>query len=255
MNALQPEFAAALRDAAHAVPHALAQAHTADTRRRFAIHRNTFVVTLIDVLCESFPISLQLVGEDFFRDLARQRIEDDPPRSPVLSEFIASFPGYVAMQPAAGVPCLLDVVRIEAARVVSYNATDDIPIDTEALTSLLEAPECLPQTRVRLHAAANWLRCTQAGGSAWLAHQQADIDAALATVHADRPEDVLVHRSAFTVEVRVLPPGGAECLDALHAGANLGDAFARAIDSDVEADPAALFSMLIHHQLIAALLH
>lgn len=255
MNALQPEFARALRNAERAVPHGLAQAHTAETRRRFATHRNTFVVTLIDALCESYPVCVQLTGEAYFRELARQRIDDDPPRSPVLAEFITAFPDYLATQPAAQLPCMLDVARIEAARIVAFNAADDLPLATGALAALLDAPERLPQTRMRLHGAATWLRCAQAGGSAWLAHQQVDVDAALAAVDADRCEDVLVHRSAFAVEVRVLPPGGAACLDALRDGRSLGDAFAHALQADDEAEATNLFELLIHHQLIAALLN
>lgn len=223
---------------------------------RLSVHRNTFLVTLIDMLAESFPVTQALTGSEFFREMARQRVLADPPRSPVLTDYAISFPRYVAdYPPAAEIPFLASVARLESLRIQAYHAADATPVGRSEFQPFVSDPDRLASTRVVLHPAARWLRSRHAVLSLWAAHQDVrDLHAIdLGAIDPNRSEDVLVTRPTLSVTVSLLPPGGLAFLDALSEQCSLGAALAEALRDDSHTDPAALFTLLIQHGLVVAL--
>lgn len=250
--ALQHEFVDALLLPSRPVPSGMRTGGQPDLQRRFAVHRNNVVVSLIAALAETFPVCQALVGEDFFRAMARERVLADPPRSPVLIGYAQGFADFVAgFAPAASVPYLADVARIEALRVRAYHAADAAPVPEARFHELVAAPEALAAARMTLHPACHWLRSDYAAHSIWLAHQgledpsAADLDG----IDVDRAEDVLVARPAFDVVVAALPRGAIAFLDALRGGQPLASAFTAAQAAVDGIDRSALFSLLIQHRL------
>src|SRR5947207_852911 len=67
--------------------------------------------------------------------------------------------------PAADVPSLADVARIEAARTRAYHAADAVPIEPARLQSI--APEALARMRVRLHPSAEIVRSAHPAVTIW----------------------------------------------------------------------------------------
>nr|WP_298130085.1 DNA-binding domain-containing protein [uncultured Pseudoxanthomonas sp.] len=249
---LHGAFATALRHAEIALPASVADERAA---RRLAIHRNTFVVSLVDSLAASFPVTHALVGETFFRAMARERVLADPPRSPVLTDYALDFPDFIAaFAPAAAVAGLADVARIEALRIRAYHATDAVPLADTAYHALLQAPTRLPGTRVMLHPACAWFRASHAALSVWQAHQGlTDLaDAHLDGIDTRVSDDVLIARPVFDVRVAALPAGALAWLDALAAGRTLGEAFALAHAAAAHTDDGALFALLLAHGLAIA---
>lgn len=248
----QHEFADALLLPLRPVPTGIRTAGHADLERRFAVHRNNVVVSLVDALAETFPVCQALVGEGFFRGMARERVLADPPRSPVLTDYAQGFPDFVAgFIPAASVPYLADVARIEAMRVRAYHAADALPVSESVYRQLVAAPEALAAARVTLHPACHWLRSDYAVHSIWLAHQELEdlSSARLDGIDVDQAEDVLVVRPAFEVAVTPLPFGAIEFLDALRGGQTVATAFAAAQAAVDVVDCGALFVLLIQHGL------
>ena len=248
----QHEFAAALLVPAMSVPAGLRGGGRQDHERRFAVHRNNVVVSLVDALAETFPVCQALVGEGFFRAMARERVLADPPRSPVLIDYAEGFADFVAgFAPAASVPYLADVARIEALRVRAYHAADAPPVAQAVYRELIAAPEALAAARLTLHPACHWLRSDYAAHSIWLAHQEledpssADLDG----IDVDQAEDVLVVRPAFDVVVTALPRGAIEFLEALRGGHALATAFIAAQAAVDDIDSGALFALLLQHGL------
>ncbi|MEZ0472421.1 putative DNA-binding domain-containing protein [Luteimonas salinilitoris] len=253
-TASQQDFAAALRVPTRRAPTGLKAAGRADAERRFAVHRNNFVVTLIDALAEAFPVTQALVGVEFFRAMARECVLTPPPRTPVLTDYAIDFPRFVAgFLPAAEIPYLADVATIEALRIHAYHAADATPIPEAAYRELFAAPERLASARVMLHPACRWLASRHAAYSIWRAHQGLhDLsDADLAGIDVEQAEDVLVARPSFEVVVTDLPPGAIAFLDALRNGEPLGAAFDRVNTTCVHVDASALFAVLIRHGLEA----
>ena len=248
--AYQHEFAAALRDPARPALGSLRGATLPDHARRFAVHRNNFVASLVDALAASFPVTQALVGEDFFREMARERVFQQLPRSPVLIDYADGFADFIDdFGPAATVPYLADVARIEALRVRAYHAADVRPLPEMAYRELAASPQALANTRLSIHPSCHWMRSRHAAHSIWRAHQGPDPARALGAVDIDRAEDLLVTRAAFDVAVVALPRGAFEFLEAVRAGLALAAAFHAADAAAAGVDCGELFSLLIRHGL------
>lgn len=255
----QQAFAAALLDPARDVPAGLRVGAGIDPRQRFAVHRNNAIAALVDALAAAFPVTQALVGKDFFRAMACERVRVDPPCSPILVEYGDGFARFIAdFTPAESVPYLADISRLEQLRVQAYHAADAVPVDVAAYHALVATPMRLAATRVRLHPACRWLRSEYAVRSIWNAHQDIDAsrDVDLGTIAIDAPEDTLVTRPQWDVQVTALPEGGIAWLDALRDGMTLGGAAAQAGRSDdtpLEAQLESLLTLIVRHGLAVAL--
>src|SRR5262249_24740745 len=90
----QRGFAAALLDPSLAVPPDLVGPDGQPCPKRFAVYRNNIVVGLIEALRANFPAVCRIVGEEFFRVMARAHITSEPPHSPILLAYDAGFPKF-----------------------------------------------------------------------------------------------------------------------------------------------------------------
>lgn len=224
---LQAEFATALLDPAQPCPPELTCWNGSDPAVRFAVYRNNVVASLVDALAETFPVVRQLVGEEFFRAMARLHVRATPPRTRILAHYGTDFPAFIAdFAPAAGLPYLADVARLEFMRVRACHAADAPVADGAALAALLGDPAQLARLRLRLHPSLALLRSPFAIVSLWAAHQGALDIAGVNPAHA---ENALVLRHGLEVEVIGLAAGEAIFVARLQEGACLGEAAGEAI--------------------------
>ena len=136
-NQREGAFAKALLDQDAGVPDALKGRDGSGPARRFAVYRNNVYASLIDALAGRFPATVKLVGDEFFRAMAREYVEKTPPRSAVLLRYGGDFPDFIgAFPPAAAVPYLADVARLEWVWHEAYHAADAEPLSQEALSAL-----------------------------------------------------------------------------------------------------------------------
>jgi hypothetical protein len=225
-DSLQARFAAALLDPERAPPPEIASWNGSDPGQRFAVYRNNVTVSLIEALGAGYPAVRAMVGEDFFAGMAREFLHQSPPRSPVLAHYgqkssgIMGFPEFIAaFEPAATLPYLADLARLEGARRTAYHARDAASLGPEAFAALDEA--ALVEAVITLHPSACVLASPYAIASLHAAHLGA---LAWEDVNPEVPEDVLVVRPAYAVDLHRLCPGGAAFLGAVQAGKPLGDA-------------------------------
>lgn len=216
----QHSFAAALLDPELPPPSALAASGAAAPAKRFSVYRNNVVVGLTEALRARFPVIEKLVDDDFFAATARVFVAAHPPRSPLLMHYGDAFADFLAaFPPAADLPYLPDVARLEAARTRAYHAADAAPLAPARLAGL--TPEVLFAARLTLHPSLQIVRSAFPIVTIWAMNSG---EAALAPVDAGIAEDALVARPRLQVLVQKLPPGGADFLAALAAGAPLGAA-------------------------------
>ena len=214
----QEQFAAAILNPEFPVPEGLLQPDGSPATRRFNVYRNNVIVSLVEAISEGFPVVRKLVGDEFFRFMARQFVVANPPDSPLLFLYGQSFPKFVAgFSAAESVPYLADVARLEWARRESFHAADALPCDAGCLAEFgadefpMLAFDLIPSTRIvesRFPVQSIW-------------------EANVGTGTTELPnsgEDVLVARPEMEIEMRRMSPGGARFINALLDGTKLGRA-------------------------------
>lgn len=248
----QSRFAAALLDPEPACPAGLTACNGSDPAQRFRVYRNNVIVSLIDALADTFAVTQELVGEEFFRAMARRYAYAHPPQSPVLAFYGADFPAFVAaFPPAAGLPYLADVARLEHLRVTAYHAADVAAVDSAALAATLADESALPSLGLGLHPSVAVLASSFAVVSLWAAHQGV-MD--LSTVTPEVAETALVLRHGLAVEVIALPRVAGTFVAALGAGAPLGEAAGQATARAADFDLVGILGLLLQKSAITALL-
>lgn len=201
--------------------------------RRFAVYRNNVAVGLIASVEMRYPVTRRLVGDDFFRGLARAYVAGNKPRSPVLIHWGADFPAFIgAFEPAREIPYLADVARLENAWVEAYHAAEATPLGLAELATV--DPERLGELRFVFHPAVRLLRLAHPAASIWAAHQGASEPR---SPDHWRPEDALIARPHADVDVRILPTGGYQFAAALLSGASLAEAAAPLAAEGVDPGP------------------
>lgn len=254
MNAakLPEHFAAALLDPALAPPAGLCSWNGSDPAQRFGVYRNNVAASLVEALADSFPVVQALVGAEFFRAMAHEFVRTSPPASPVLACYGEDIPDFVAtFTPAATVPYLGDVARLEYARVLAFHAADAAPVPAPELAALLADPHRLPGLRLQLSPSLRLLRSDWAIASLWAAHQVGaqQADDMLAKIDPAIGENVLVVRCRWEVEVRVLAAGDCRFLEELLAGRALIEA-SMAVADFPDFDLAAALALLLRAEAI-----
>ncbi len=167
---------------------------------RLDIYRDTFIGTLTTALRLSFPAVHRLVGEAFFESVARLFIEAEPPRCAYLDDFGAGFPDFLAQYaPAASLPYLAGVARLEWAVSRALHAADAEALETSSLAQVDSALHGLiafvPHPSVALVQADHPI------DAIWRAVLAQDERALAAIDIGSEPVWLLVHRGEDGVEV------------------------------------------------------
>jgi hypothetical protein len=250
-TSIQTAFARALLDPAAAMPAGIVDPEGRAAPRRFGVYRNNVSASLTEALVETYPGLVGLVGPDFFRAMARVAVVAFPPHSPVLLEwggdlacFIEGFP------PAAELPYLADVARLEWARVEAFHAADAVPIDPARFGDV-------PADRVgdlvlTLHPSVRIVASRFAILSILVATLDPEaLDAA--GVDLDAGETVLITRPDWAVDSVAVPASLAGFVAALAVGRTLGEAASEASTLDATFDLADALSILIRAGAVAGL--
>lgn len=240
-------FAEHLLAAGPGCPSGLTAWNGSDPARRFAVYRNNVMVSLIDALADTYPVTQALVGEEFFRGMAGVFARANPPRSPVMAHYGEGFVDFIEGFPAAaGLPYLADLARLELLRVEAYHAADGAPVSPEDIARLLSDPEGLAETRFELHPSLHCMDSSCAVVTLWSAHQADDIDLALAAVDTSRAESALVIRVGLDVEIHRITSGTTVFIRTLRDGLGLGASVELALMTDAGFDMTEALGLLIH---------
>lgn len=231
-SATQREFAEALLDRAKPVPPGLQSWTGAAPTKRYGVYRNNVATGLARALAARFPITEKIVGEEFFTAMARDFVLDSPPVSPVLLHYGNDFPDFVAaFPPAADLPYLADVVRLENAQVKAYHAPDIAAVDPQALTRI--TPERVNGLIFVFHPAAAVLTSFHPIVTIWAMNSGAE---SLAPIEDWRAQNALVTRPELTVLTRKIGSSSARFVLALMQGKTLGEVYELILDLDPNFD-------------------
>lgn len=247
----QTAFTHALLNPELPCPSGLTTWNGSDPTMRFAVYRNNVMVSLIDALADTYPVVQTLVGEEFFRAIAREFAQNNPPRSAVMAYYGHNFADFIAtFPPAASVPYLADVARLEMARVMAYHAADVVAIQPQVLQAALADPQQLLSLQLVLHPSVHIIQSGFAIFSVWAAHQGAQ--SALA-FDPDVAQAALVYRDGLDVGIVELAAGSGTFFSTLLIGQTLAAAIHAASSLDPEFDLTQSLTLLLRLQLITHL--
>jgi len=230
---IQKSFARALLDQPGELPDDLTSYSQPAPVERFNIYRNNVHVGLIDAICAKYPVVLKLVGEEFFRGMARCYIRSNPPASPMIINYGHTFPEFLkTFEHVQDVPYLMDVARLERLRLEAYHAADAISLNVADL--VLIDRDGIGELVFLLHPSARVMKSGFAVVSIWEANM-ADLDM-LSGDALSRSEEALIIRPRLDVEILKLPRCGSDFIEALGSGMTLEDANIHALGRDREFD-------------------
>jgi hypothetical protein len=214
----------------------------AEAETRFAVYRNNVLYSLTRALRTRFSTIEQLVGAEFFAAMARVFIENNPPKTPILHDYGAGFPGFLRrFPPVRHLPYLPDVARIERLRGLAYHAADATGLTPEGLAEAARRNAALA-----LHPSAHVLRVPTPAVTIWRAHHGGPQGPV-----TQRPEQALIARdSDMAVMVVPLDPAQTSFCETLHQGNPLLAAIAQARLVDPAFDPAPILALLLGSGLL-----
>jgi hypothetical protein len=208
----------------------------------FAVYRNTVMKGCIDALQANYPAVTRLVGEEWFRAAAAIYVRLHQPRDARMLYYGEDFPAFLEdFEPAADLPYLPDVARLDRLWSEAHAARDELPIDPAALSSL--APDALGRMVLHPHASARWRWfADQPIVTIWHRNREAINNDGEITWQG---EGALLVRPHGAVAWTALDAAGCAFLDACMAGRPLADAAAAALCAQQDADFAQLLSTLL----------
>ncbi len=175
--------------------------------------------------------------------MARAYVVLEPPRSPILLDYGAGFPDFIGgFEPAAVLPYLADVARIERAWAEAYHAPEASPIDPAALKAI--EPEQLPQIRLHLHPSTRLVWSPFPALTIWQMNVGDGVPAPVDLTAGG--EHALVARPLADVEVRLISGSSFGFIQALAGGASVLAATRVALAADCRFELTANLTDLMH---------
>ena len=199
--------------------------------QRLSVYRNTMLGTLANALRLAFPVVHALVGAEFFEGAAQIFAREQPPHCADLNAYGAEFADFLRrFEPAATLPYLPDVARLEWAVNRALHAPDARPLDMSQLAAV--APSDQDRVCFAGHPSISMLRSSFPVDTIWRAVLQQDHAAMSAIDLAGEAVCLMVQRLADQVEVMRLDMGPWQFGVALFSGHPLGAALDAACGID-----------------------
>jgi hypothetical protein len=196
-----------------------------DGPERLAIYRNNFLIGLGEALKANFPVTLQLLGKDFFEQASRRFVLAQPPQRPCLFEYGAPFPDYLRDLPQlSAMPYVAEMARFEFARIAAFNAPVEPAVTPDALADL--SPEQLESLPIRRARHVQIVAARAPVLALWQAHQAAEPDLSAIDM-TPRQHALLVCRPEQALMVQELDLSASAFLLAAEHETSLGIAAAR----------------------------
>lgn len=190
--------------------------------RGVAVYRNNYRGNLHDTLASAYPVIRQLVGEDFFRLLAKHFIGQHASRSGNLHRYGSEMAEFLThFEQTLHLVYLPDMARLEWAYHRSYFADNAPPFDLSRLANV--APDSYAGLHWQLHPSCALLTTAYPVAAIWQAHQ----DGVNGDFNIDLQsggDSLLVYRNGLNVDIVRIAPASLQWLDQLRQNIGMGDA-------------------------------
>ncbi|MEQ9517924.1 MAG: DNA-binding domain-containing protein [Parvibaculum sp.] len=208
--------------------------------RRMDVYRNNVHASLIDALASAFSVVQKLVGEEFFRAMAREFLRMHMPRSRTLIGFGEEFPAFLDdFPPVATLAYLGDVARLECAWLRSYHAGNEGALGPQDFADVPERE--MDGLVLTLHPGVQLFSSDFPVWSIWQSNQNGYDGPKV----AQKPESVLMMRPKFAVELHLVDVATIVFVEALADGRMLGDAVEAGMKVGASFDPSRILGLFL----------
>jgi hypothetical protein len=247
LQSWQRTFAHGLQSGHQKAPSGLFEGPQKRQNAGWQIYLNNVTHSLTSALGDTFPVCKALVGNEFFALAARTFLLEAMPTSPVLLEYGDSFASFLArFEPAASLPCLADVARLEFAWLQSYHARD-VSIRSQDLMSP-KSPETISASGLGLHPSLFLLRSDFPVCEIWHAHQ--DAGARLGHINMSKAQCALILRHHDTVHLISISQAMTTFIKALEDNHTLAEAAGMAQASGEAFSLESAFNLLLKYDAV-----
>lgn len=197
-------------------------------KQRLQIYRNNVFITLTKALQAIYPAIKQLVGEAFFKGVAREYITQHPSNAISLCGFGHSFADFLTyFPPIQALPYLPDVACLEWAYHEVYGERDNAPFDLDRLKTLSE--EKYAEIKFKLLSASRLLASQFPILQIWQICQVKNNNDEEKVELAKEGEEILIIRRQFEIMFEKVTVGEFALLSAFSRGEKFKEACALAL--------------------------
>lgn len=219
--------------------------------RRLQVYRNNTRLSLTGALKAVYPVIERLVGEGFFAYAAAQYIARYPSRSGDLHEFGNAFATFLeTFAPAAELPYLPDVARLEWAYHEVFHAACHAPLNVLTLAAL--PTERQGELRFQLHPAARLLKSSFPILRIWQSNQDDAAGDSIVDLNEGGMQWLVFRHETLEIEFQPLSAGAFHLLSALSENRDFATACEHAMSVQPDFDLSASFRQHILQGVLVA---
>ncbi len=223
-------------------------ARAASPARRLGVYRSNVCANFLDSLHASFPAIWRLVGEDYFRQAAREYHRENPSRSGDLLHVGRGFPAFLAKRHRTDqYQYLADVARLEWLCEESLLAAEHAALDFERLRGV--APSAYGALRFDVHPALRLFESPFPALRIWEANVASDAEPEPIDLGAGA-DCLAITRVELELAFHRLSRGEYSFLDSLRGGDDFSEAIEHAGACDDEFDAGAALRRFVAAQVI-----
>jgi hypothetical protein len=208
---------------------------------RMRIYRNSTIGILSQTLKDSYPVLLQLVGDDFFEAMANHFIKQNKPSTGDITEYGWELPIFLqTFKPVQDYPYCIETAELELQRQKSYYAGQLPDIESNILKNMSEKEIAELKITLQPHVFLGSFKHTIF--NIWLAHQQENI----ADIDISKPECTLTYRYNMDIFTKKISQEEFILLNTLQKSSSLQEA----IDIKPDFNPQKIIQFLLKYKLL-----
>ncbi|MDE0724326.1 MAG: DNA-binding domain-containing protein [Alphaproteobacteria bacterium] len=218
-----------------------------DIKGRLNIYKNNTRLNLVDTLKNIYPVTLQLVGDEFFKTMARHYIKQVPMEGGNRNAYGAGFSAFISsFKGADSLPYLSDMAKLEYAYFKMGLAEGREPLTHEGLQAALEQDG---DVKIALNKHVCLVKIDFNVNDLWVLHQLDSADYSSFELSLN-PFSILILRDAsYMTWMKALDTGTAEFLEHIQSGKSFAESMQFAMENQSNLENLQIdFGYLMNHQ-------